>query len=1550
MKPNLDQIDSAALMKKALIELREMKAKLSEIEAAQTEPIAIVGMSCRFPGGANSPEGFWQLLRQGVDAIKEVPADRWDINAYYDPDPNAGGKMYVREAGFIDRVDEFDAQFFGISPREVARIDPQQRLLLEVCWEALEQGAIAPKQLKGSQTGIFMGLCTDDYAQLTVNAGDRPSPDSDAYSYLGITRSIAVGRIAYLLGLQGPAIQLDTACSSSLVGVHLACQSLRNRECNLALAGGVNLMLSPLSTIGLCRLKALAPDGRCKTFDAAANGMARGEGCGVVVLKRLSDAIKERDLILATIQGSAINHDGSSSGLTVPNQLAQIALIREALAGAKVQPAEISYLEAHGTGTALGDPIELDALRDVFGEARQLEQPLIVGSVKTNIGHLEAAAGIAGLIKVILALQHEEIPPHLHFQQLNPHLKWDKLPILIPTQTIPWSKGEKPRLAGLSSFGLSGTNAHIVLAEAPKVERRRQTPQREPALKEGFPPQASGVGEPPHGAGSNSASLQERPLHILTLSAKTPQALQQLTEEYDRFLQRYADLPIGDICFTANTGRSHFEYRYSLIAASTQELQQQLAVKAAEILSDKLEPKLSDNIAFLFTGQGSQYVGMGKELYDTQPTFRQALEQCAEILQPLLDVPLLEVLYPTSEKNAKLIDQTAYTQPALFALEYALFKLWESWGIKPSWVIGHSVGEYVAATVAGVFSLADGLRLIACRSRLMQELPLEGGMVVVFASEDQVANAITPYGNSVAIAAINGSENIVISGKTEFLTKIVASLETDGIRTQPLNVYHAFHSPLMTPMVSEFREFAAQILFYPPQVRLVSNVTGNEIGDEIATPEYWCNHIQKPVKFAAGIATLAREGIDIFIEIGAKSTLLGMARHCLPENTGLWLPSLRSGVGEWQQILDSLGILYINGITVDWHDFDQNYQRQHISLPTYPWQRKRFWAAHNQAHKSSNSQITEFLTKGDAEKLANTLYQTGKFTSQEQPLIGEIIKVLIEQHQREIPKFKFVSYLLTTPVILRDSLQPQLDALMAQPDLEVYWQVLEQLEVLTTDYVVRAFYDLGWNFEVGKRFLPIQIAEELGIVERHQRLLLRLLEMLSEINVVVSVNREWEVVQKPEIPQPQKLYQSLLEKSPNAEAELTVIERCGSNLVAVLRGECEPLQSLFPQADLSIATKLYQDAPFSQVMNTSLQKTLSAALAQFPQEYGIRVLEIGAGTGGTTAYLLPHLDPERTEYIFTDVSALFTTKAAQRFHDYSFVKYRVLDIEKDPISQGFYQKNYHIIVAANVLHATSNLRETVEKIDQLLAPGGILILLETTARQRWIDLFAGLTGGWWKFTDFELRPNSPLLSGDKWQELLTETGFETTAIIKPLLNNQPVIAQPAIILAQSPMVEMELSNNLENQERSPNEQSSAKLPGIRERLAAVLPVEAKGLLIAYLQEEVRLVLGMERSLLPDPQQGFFALGLDSLTAVELKNRLETALKLPLPGTLAFDFPNIQVLSEYLAKELLQSETGFGQKLDSDPITVAEVPQINEDELQALIDQEVAGIEKLLKGI
>jgi acyl transferase domain-containing protein/acyl carrier protein len=964
-----DKIQKLSPLQKAAYALKKIDAKLNDI---LHEPIAIIGMGCSFPGGATTPEKFWELLHEGKSAREEIPVERWDVNNYYHPDRDAVGKMVTRHGHFIRAVDQFDPEFFGISPREAIAIDPQHRLLLEVSWQALERAGQKVERLSAASVGVFVGNDGHDYEHIIQEYLHQES-DSSLWTYTGTGNSIssAAGRLAYTFGFTGPTVTIDTACSSSLVAIHQACNSIRLGECQIAIAGGVKLHLTPESYIFTSQVGMLSPDGLCKTFDISADGYARGEGCGMVVLKRLSQAQEDKDPILALIQGSAVNHNGASSSLTVPNGQSQQKLIKQALKQARVDPAEISYLEAHGTGTSLGDPIEVNAAIAVLGENRTPAEPLWIGSVKTNIGHLESAAGVSALIKVVLSMQYQQLPPHLHLQDPNPKINWQTW-LKVPQVLTPWTALKK-KLAGVSSFGFTGTNAHIIVGEAPTVISR-------------------------------SIREYERPVHLLQLSAKNDLTLAELAQLYSKYLAAHPEQDLGDICFTANNSRLSHNHRLVVVASNREELQRKLNAvgTGSQLLSvarGEVSGSQSAKVVMLFTGEGSQYIDMGRELYSSQPVFRKILEQCEDIVRSYLEKPLIEVLYPQQEARSRVssvLDETKYTQVALFAIEYALFKLWQSWGVQPDIVMGYGIGEYVAATVAGVFSLENGLKLVANRGRLMQQLHIGGEMLAVMASEEKINQLIAPYTEKVAIAAINGLENIVISGDAIFIGIIKTTLESEGIKTQQLQTSQAFNSPSMNSMLAEFEAVANQITYNQPEIPLVSNVTGAKAAKSIASAKYWVNHVCQPVKFAQSIETLHQEGYEIFLEIGPNPILLGMGRQCLPLGVGVWLPSMHFGCGDSRQMLQSLGELYIRGVKIDWLGFDQDYALTKVVLPTYPFQRKRYWIdiknRYKEQYPSKNKDLHPLL----GQRLYSALQ---KNQIQFEALIGESKPAYLNHHK-----------------------------------------------------------------------------------------------------------------------------------------------------------------------------------------------------------------------------------------------------------------------------------------------------------------------------------------------------------------------------------------------------------------------------------------------------------------------------------------------------------------------------------------------------------------------
>jgi acyl transferase domain-containing protein/NADPH:quinone reductase-like Zn-dependent oxidoreductase/acyl carrier protein len=942
----------------------------SAMNMRRNEPIAIVALACRFPG-APDPDAYWELLSGGVDAIREIPDDRFDVDEYYDPDPEAPGKIYTRYGGYLDKIDGFDPEFFGISPREAVWMDPQQRLMLEIAWEGLERAGYSPAALRGSRTGVFVGVAANEYSQL-LNANSVET--IEAHFITGNALNVIAGRVAFALGLEGPAMAVDTACSASLVAVHQACQALHSGDCDMALAGGVNVLVSPASIVATSRARMLSADGRCKTFDAAANGYARSEGCGILVLKRLSDAQRDGDQICAVIRGSAVNQDGASSGLTVPNGGAQQRLIAATLARAGVEGRDVDYLEAHGTGTSLGDPIEVQAAAAVYGAGRDPNRPLLIGSAKTNIGHLESAAGIAGLIKVVLSLQHEVLPQNLHFENPSPNIPWASLPVRVVDKAIPWRANGRPRRAGTSSFGFSGTNAHVLIEEAP--------PQS-PVAEEFSADDVAAAQEP--------AATQES-VGMFPLSARSPEALVALAQRYGTWLEAHPDVDIADVCFTAGAGRSHFEHRAALVVDSVEGARELLAGLAENRLGPgAVRGECGDppKTAWLFTGQGSQYPGMARELFDTEPVFAHTVKRCAEAIDGLLPRPLLEVLFDTDSDDGEALRHTSFAQPALFAIEMGLARLWQSWGIEPDVVLGHSVGQYAAACAAGVFSLEDGARLMAERGRLFGNLPEGGRMVAVFADAQQVERVADEFAR-VSVAAYNG-RNTVLSGPAADLEEIVAKLSGDEIRCTWLDTSHAFHSELLEPALDEFESYAKGFDFAVPTLPLVCNRTGAVLTAE--TPldaQYWRRHSRQPVQFAESVRTAAQLGCSVLMEIGPQPILTGAATQVWPESSAAprAVASLRKGAEARHQIAEALAAVYVAGHRLEFAALPHR-PRRGLELPTYPFQRRRFWPKNADIRGIDGQGAAGSGILGSAKDLASgdTVY-TSRWSVKSQPWLS----------------------------------------------------------------------------------------------------------------------------------------------------------------------------------------------------------------------------------------------------------------------------------------------------------------------------------------------------------------------------------------------------------------------------------------------------------------------------------------------------------------------------------------------------------------------------------
>ncbi len=881
--------------------------------------VAVVGMSCRFPGGSNSPDDFWDTLISGRSGICDIPDNRWDSEKYYDADVKAPGKMYTKRGGFLDiPIDQFDAPFFNISPKEAVALDPQQRILLELTWEAFENAGLDITKFFGTNTGVYVGISGEEYSMAHRNSGNTER--IDAYSLTGTTSSTCCGRISYTFGFEGPCLSVDTACSSSLTAMHIACKALESGEIDTAVVAGVNIIISPLAHICFSKLQAISVDGCSKTFDASANGYGRGEGAGAIVLTRLSDALKDNINIMGVIRGTAINQDGKSNGLTAPNGLAQQKVIGNALKASELQALDIDYMEMHGTGTPLGDPIEVKAVMEVYGQNRSQNSPLKIGSVKSNIGHLEAAAGMASVMKVLLSFKHGIIPANLNFKTPNPYIPWDAAPVQIVDKNMSWEKGSKIRRAGLNGFGFGGSNAHVILEEPPKPEQFK-------------------------------SSVRETE-YLLKLSAKTENSLQQSIKNYIEYMKVNTECSLEDIIYTANTGRADFDYRFSVVAKTREEFTSKMESflsgdrKEGTFTSADREEALvgKPQIAFMFSGQGSQYVGMGKELYQHNPVFKQAFDECNRLFRPYILKSLTDLIY-SNDASDEHIEKTLYAQPLIFSVEYSLYKLWENFGVAPDIVLGHSIGEYAAAVAAKVLNLADAVKLVAARGRLMDSAPGDGSMGVIFSDIKTVMLLINDYRDKVSIAAYNAAQSIVISGDRNSVESILEKAEGSGIKVNRLRVSHGFHSQLMEPILEDFRLIASEIEFESPKVTFLSSMTGKIITEnDNLDSDYWTNHIREKVDFYHSLLLLKERKDLILIEIGSDRTLVSLGKMTLNEAVTL-VPSLKRKRAEWEQLALSMAELYARGLKVNWDNFDIEGQCRWnpVQLPTYPFDRKQYW-------------------------------------------------------------------------------------------------------------------------------------------------------------------------------------------------------------------------------------------------------------------------------------------------------------------------------------------------------------------------------------------------------------------------------------------------------------------------------------------------------------------------------------------------------------------------------------------------------------------------------
>ena len=1657
------------------------------------EPIAIVGLACRFPG-ADDIAAFWHLLESGGNAVQEgLPGSGVGrIGALFPED--TGQIEACRFGAYLDDLDQFDATFFHISPVEAELLDPQQRLILEICWRALEDAGIDPEGLKDSRTGVYAGISNNDYRGLILEAQENAGPAEPAaslYAVTGTSLNTAIGRVAYALGLGGPAMAVDTACSSSLVATHQAVAGLQRGDADLALAGGVNIILSGRLLEFRANAGMLSPDGQCKTFDASANGYVRGEGCGILVLKRLSDAEADGDRIWGVIRGSALNQDGASQGLTVPNGAAQERVIKAALGRAGVQPSDIDYLEAHGTGTEVGDPIEIDATAAAYGRGRKADRPLLIGSVKTNIGHLESAAGAAGLIKTVLAMNHGTIPRHLHFHNPNPEMDWERLPLQVTSTPTPWPANEdRPPLAGVSGFGWSGTNAHIVLegyvppdGAAPGHDGNRWIAGAPKPIAVSLPTPAS--------TPQSEDGLSPRATRLLPLSGKSGAALRDLAGSYLGWLDQQdaelgtegaaSDPLLSDMAWSAGIGRSHFGHRAGVTFRDAESLREGL--RAVAETEDMPASGRATTVAFVFTGQASQWPGMGAALYESEPVVRAVLDRCDDVLREERDASLLDVMFGRPGAAGDL-DDPQWKQPAIYALECALTALWSSLGIQPDVVLGHSLGEIAAAHTAGVFSLEDGLRLAAVRGTLVGALPGEGAMGAVFAPPDRVAEALDRHneasqGIGLCIAADNGAHQ-AISGPATEVADLLERLEAEGIRVARLRRSPAYHSAMIEPMLDDLEAALSQLPLTSPSLPFVSNLTGRTIGaDEALDAAYWRRQMRAPVAFRACVETLAELGVDAVVEIGPHAVLGPMVSLAWPAGTAepavvssLLRPSRDEeppAPGSGGGFVEAVAGAYAAGVSVRFDGLFAGEMRRRIALPGYPFQRERYWVGASRRrrqgaghpllgarHESASGEIafdTEIFPSDPAwlsdHRVFGRLIAPGALygamaasaafaegvegatvedfqmqtalvfpdddTDEESAAPGRRIQVLVndaeDSESRRVrvlsrsededgwtlhaegriptgdsrpalqaspldieglkaglspvdlaayyrakasvgidlgPSFRTVNALwsgageavaeVALPVGLEGSLldihplvldgcfqafgaarnpdggeegitylpfawerlrlagrlperlichlrlregpdnapvdtergglpevwaadldlydpeglpvaelsgftvkratraallsaaegidellyeivwrdralppgmvpahflpNPSDTASRSQPfsrylaheEVEVQDEVELQgvMERASWSYALGALETLGWERKAGSPVNPEELRERLEVLPEHAHLFRRILEILARSGVLQTKDGDFMVAIGADGPLPDDMprdreafLDETIERFPHATNEVGLFRRCAGALPAVLRGEEDPLSLLFGDTEPQ-AGSLYRRAPVWRAANRMLGEVFRTLVEELPEGRRLRVLEVGAGIGSATEYILPELPDGRFDYTYTDISAGFFADAEARFSDAGGpIDYRVLDIEKDPIDQGFEAHGFDLVIAANVLHATRYLDETLGHCRMLLAPSGLLVALENQRGRGWMDLIFGQLDGWWRFAD-RYRTGHALAGPDVWRQALANTGFAESEVVGIDSSEISGLPDRGVIVAQGP--------------------------------------------------------------------------------------------------------------------------------------------------------------------
>lgn len=1603
------------------------------------EPLAIVGIGCRYPGDANSPEQFWDLICNKVDALGPIPADRWDLNSMYAPEWRRAGKISVKRGGFINRIDMFDAGFFGISPLEATRMDVQQRILLQTTYEAFEDAGLTLEDLSGSKTAVLVGISAHDYGDIQNTPTERVNIGS--HTNVGGALSIAANRISYVFNLKGVSLAIDTACSSSLNAVHLAARAIWYGDAEMAVAAGINSILKPEPQMGFSKGGFLSPDGTCFSFDERGNGYVRSEGGGVMVLKKLSQAEADGDKIYATVIGTAVNQDGATKGISVPNGEAQKELLKVAYADAGIDPHQVSYVEAHGTGTFVGDPIESNSIGSIIGTDR--EDFCYMGSIKSNIGHLEPASGMAGITKIAMAMHHKQVPPNIHFQKGNPNIPFDTLKLKVPTDVMDWpTKNGDPRYGGVNSFGFGGANVHVVLQDY---------------------------------QGSNNLKANDiaGPM-VATISARDGEALKQMAEDYvEYFKNGSGDATLVDICAAMSQRRTHHSKRLAVVGSTKEEMIENLeAYLAGETINEVAEGSVNekkDKFVFVFSGQGPQWWAMGRELLEKDELFKSWIHKLDGMLSVHADWSLIEELTKSEEESR--ISDTNIAQPSIFAVQIALYEMWKAKGIEPGAVVGHSIGEVAAGYASGALTLEMAVKLIFHRSRVQFKATDKGRMLAVGVSQKRAEEIIKGREDRVSVGAVNGPEMVSLSGDTDVIEDIAAEMNAKDIFHRMLVVNVPFHSHHMEPLKDELLESlgadwspsASKIPFY-------STVEGKVVPGEDLTPMYWFRNVREPVYFTAAIEEQIKDGFDTFIELGPHP-IHAIGINDLLKNhkkNGLVLASLRRKEDEAKHFMSTVAKLHAWGANIDWENFYGKVGNT-IDLPRYRWQEESYWLESeegkkqrlgkieyhphlNKQHVSSresnnilwdvdldrrtypyiedhkvqgpivypgaghmdliagaarasfgekfefvedvnfegalflpdNGEPPEiqidisydngewFLFSRPRNKDASwTMCSNGKinhigdkFVSETidleaakkritvevpvKPLHDELLESglylgpsfraisklwraettwesysEIEVHDsikdeffqfnihpgvldscfqtmfgifgmqndiaermgvyipRHIDRIKWHGYVnsyklqvyarltqwsaddatgdlwiynedgsliaefqgfrsqylkgsrgevagerdkwfyeynwsmkqradqdqrrnpgeyLPSPNTIAAGVQETIDEINSRPTQDEYFNHYEpEQHMLTMAYICDALTDMGMEWAVGTKINVPELKEQMKVIDDHARLFNHSFVLLERVGIVKGGDGQYEVVKTPDFRDTRLWMEELDVRFPQFHHESTLLGRCGPDIKGVLQGTVNPIELIFPEDQWDSIVQYYVEGFAFGKYNDIAQRAVSELIANLPEDQTLRVLEIGAGTGGMSQAILPVLPADRTEYVYTDLSHMFMLKAQTRFAKYPFVKYQLLDIEKNPADQGFDLSSFDLIIASDVLHATRDLSVTMSHVQDLLASEGVLMMLEVTNNPVYLDYIFGMTEGWWLYEDLDIRPNHATMDPEGWKKCLTANGFSDLAFYSDVPDNS--ISAQNIIMARAAKLDLSAGTQ-ENEDKT----------------------------------------------------------------------------------------------------------------------------------------------------